>query len=238
MRAVTRTGAAGACLPKAFCLPNFNLKLKYLHRPQHSCNLCPPVLRTITQVPLLTPVCACRPAGRPLVLPVCSMQHCQALSFNLHACYSAAGDYCRCLHLLHNESAYATAASPHVTPPAHALHLHAIPYMDLHMLLPDCPRAHCSIVKVFSGSQACHSVAVDAAGAAYIWGRNDSGQCGTGSKTVVKAPGPLRISSGGGGGGTAKVVAASCGRAHTAVVTAGACVYVCDVDDVVSSSTE
>ncbi|KAG5182395.1 regulator of chromosome condensation 1/beta-lactamase-inhibitor protein II [Tribonema minus] len=75
------------------------------------------------------------------------------------------------------------------------------------------------IVAIYSGSTACHSIAVDASGAAYAWGRNDMGQCGVGSKKSVAAPAKMKLG--------AAVVAAACGRAHTALVTSDGGLYTC-----------
>lgn len=69
------------------------------------------------------------------------------------------------------------------------------------------------IASVASGSAACHSVAIGADGALWVWGRNDHGQLGLGDTSSRSAPTKLALP------GNAVAASASCGKQHTAVVT-------------------
>jgi len=72
---------------------------------------------------------------------------------------------------------------------------------------------------IASGPAACHTVIVDTTGRAYSWGRNDCGQLGHGDKVVRNEPTLIA------GLADHKIVAASCGKSHTVVVTSTGSAY-------------
>jgi alpha-tubulin suppressor-like RCC1 family protein len=69
------------------------------------------------------------------------------------------------------------------------------------------------VLFVATSSVACHSVAVDVAGQAYVWGRNEAGQIGNNSTVTVTTPMPIT-----GGWGKAKIVSAAVGKSHTILI--------------------
>ncbi len=62
-----------------------------------------------------------------------------------------------------------------------------------------------AVRQVVSGPVACHNVAITAAGAVYVWGRNETGQLGLGDTHNRYNPVPLVLP------GAGPVVAAACG---------------------------
>lgn len=70
------------------------------------------------------------------------------------------------------------------------------------------------IQRIVASPTSCHYLALDGAGAAYIWGRNERGQLGTGNLNNVYKPIKIELASGGG------VVDAAVGKSHTLLVTA------------------
>jgi alpha-tubulin suppressor-like RCC1 family protein len=73
------------------------------------------------------------------------------------------------------------------------------------------------IVRIVASSVACHYIALDAMGGAYIWGRNERGQLGTGD--LVNRYRPLKIELPG-GAASVGFVDAAVGKSHTLLVTA------------------
>ncbi len=68
-----------------------------------------------------------------------------------------------------------------------------------------------SIVKVVASSIACHYVAISSDGVAYVWGRNENGQLGTGNLNNVYLPSAVTQVAG--------VVDAAVGKGHTLLLT-------------------
>jgi alpha-tubulin suppressor-like RCC1 family protein len=68
-----------------------------------------------------------------------------------------------------------------------------------------------SIVKVVASSIACHYVAISSDGVAYVWGRNENGQLGTGNLNNVYLPSAVTQVTG--------VVDAAVGKGHTLLLT-------------------
>lgn len=80
------------------------------------------------------------------------------------------------------------------------------------------PLAGIPIVKVISAHVAVHYIAVSADGSAYIWGRNEKGQLGSGNlKNIYRA---VKI-----GGVPGHIVGGACGKAHSFVLTASGELY-------------
>ena len=73
------------------------------------------------------------------------------------------------------------------------------------------------VAKVFSGPVAAHFVAISADGSAYVWGRNEKGQLGTGKITNVYRAAKVP--------GITGVVGAACGKAHTLLFTSAGEIY-------------
>ena len=73
------------------------------------------------------------------------------------------------------------------------------------------------IVRIVASSVACHYIAFDAMGGAYIWGRNERGQLGTGD--LVNRYRPVKIELPG-GAASVGFVDAAVGKSHTLLVTA------------------
>lgn len=70
-----------------------------------------------------------------------------------------------------------------------------------------------AITKVFTSSNACHSIALDASGQAYGWGRNDAGQLTKDLPSNVATPTLLE------GLTDRTIISAACGKSHTLVLT-------------------
>ena len=76
-------------------------------------------------------------------------------------------------------------------------------------LLPGLSGVH--IVKVVASAVACHYVAVSSDGVAYVWGRNENGQLGTGNINNVYLPSAVSAVTG--------VIDAAVGKGHTLLLT-------------------
>jgi alpha-tubulin suppressor-like RCC1 family protein len=67
------------------------------------------------------------------------------------------------------------------------------------------------IVKVVASAVACHYVAISSDGVAYVWGRNENGQLGTGNMSNVYLPSAVSAVTG--------VIDAAVGKGHTLLLT-------------------
>ena len=75
------------------------------------------------------------------------------------------------------------------------------------------------ISRVVTSSVACHYIAIDVDGGAYIWGRNERGQLGQGDLSNRYRPVKINVGS--------PIVDAAAGKSHTLLVTAAGDVWAC-----------
>jgi hypothetical protein len=75
------------------------------------------------------------------------------------------------------------------------------------------------ISRVVTSPVACHYIAIDADGGAYIWGRNERGQLGLGDLSNRYRPVKVNVGS--------PIVDAAAGKSHTLLVTAAGDVWAC-----------